>query len=285
VSERIANVIERAAGMAGETGGAEPRRAGWSLGMAGEASRVEPRRERLAGNLGGVEPRRAGRLLEIGVGTGRISLPLHRRGRRMVGIDLSEPMLERYRVKAAADRLAAPAVVRGDATRLPFRDALFDAVIEVHVLHLIPQWRRAVAEVRRVLVPGGVLVVARRYWTRSEGNGPRSLARKRHNDILAEWGLGVERVGIRGDAEMIQGFAELGGRVEDLEPVSWWDRQTWSEQLDILERRVWSHSWRVPEAPWLEAARRLRSELAAEGVDLDEPVMVQRHVDLSAIRF
>jgi len=57
VSERIADVIERAAGMAGETGGAEPRR--------------------------------AGRLLEIGVGTGRISLPLHRRGRRMVGIDLS----------------------------------------------------------------------------------------------------------------------------------------------------------------------------------------------------
>lgn len=253
MSERIADVIERAAGMAGEAGGAEPRR--------------------------------AGRLLEIGVGTGRISLPLHRRGRRTVGIDLSEPMLERYQAKAAAERLTAPAVVRGDATRLPFGDALFDAVIEVHVLHLIPQWRRAVAEARRVLVPGGVLVVARRYWTRSEGNGPRSLARKRHNDILAEWGLGVERVGIRGDAEMIQGFAELGGRVEDLEPVSWWDRQTWTEQLDILERRVWSHSWRVPEPPWLEAARRLRSELAAEGVDLDEPVMVERHVDLSAIRF
>jgi SAM-dependent methyltransferase len=263
VSDRIADVIERAAEMAGEAGGAEPRRGGWVPGMAGET--------------GGAEPGRAGRLLEIGVGTGRISLPLHRRGRRMVGIDLSEPMLERYRVKAAAERLTAPAVVRGDATRLPFGDALFDAVIEVHVLHLIPQWRRAVAEVRRVLVPGGVLVVARRYWTRSEGNG--------HNDILAEWGLGVERVGIRGDAEMVQGFAELGGRVEDLEPVSWWDRQTWTEQLDILERRVWSHSWRVPEAPWLEAARRLRSELAAEGVDLDEPVMVERHVDLSAIRF
>ena len=37
------------------------------------------------------------RLLEVGVGTGRIALPLHRRGRRVVGVDLSLPMLERYR--------------------------------------------------------------------------------------------------------------------------------------------------------------------------------------------
>lgn len=44
-----------------------------------------------------------------------------------------------------------------------------------------------------MLVPGGVLLVACRYWNRSEGNGPRSLARKRHNDILAEWGLVPER--------------------------------------------------------------------------------------------
>jgi SAM-dependent methyltransferase len=253
VSERIADVIERAAGV--EDPGTDDR--------AGAA----------------------GRLLEIGVGTGRVSLPLHRRGRRIFGIDLSGPMLERYRAKAAAERLPPPAVAQGDATRLPLGDGLFDAVIEFHVLHLIPEWRRAVAEVRRALVPGGALIVARRYWTRSEGDGPRSLVRKRHNDILVEWGLGSERVGIRGDTEMIRGFADLGGRVEDLEPVSWLDRQTWGENLDLLERRVWSHSWRVPEARWLEAARRLRSQLAAEGVDLDAPVMVERHVDLSAVRF
>lgn len=252
MSERIADVIEWAAGVETEGGG-------------------------------GSVP--TGRLLEIGVGTGRISLPLHRRGRRIFGIDLSGPMLEQYRAKAAAERLPPPAVVRGDATRMPLGDGLFDGVIEFHVLHLIPVWRRAVAEVRRVLVPGGALIVARRYWTRSEGDGPRSLARRRHNDILVEWGLVSERVGIRGDADMVRGFEELGGRVEDLAPVSWWDRQSWAENLDLLERRVWSHSWRVPEAPWLEAARRLRSELAADGVDLEAPVMVERHVDLSTVHF
>ena len=48
----------------------------------------------------------AGRLLEVGVGTGRVSLPLHRRGRDLVGVDLSGPMLDRYRAKAAAEGLA-----------------------------------------------------------------------------------------------------------------------------------------------------------------------------------
>jgi SAM-dependent methyltransferase len=225
------------------------------------------------------------RVLEIGVGTGRISLPLHRRGRRFFGIDLSAPMLDRYRAKAADEGLETPAVVRGDATRLPFREASFDAVIEVHVLHLIPGWRAAVEEVRRVLVPGGRLLVARRLWDRSEGNGPRALVRRRHARILAEWGVRAEWIGVRGDDEMIASLIELGGRMEELEPVGWREPETWAEHLEILERRVWSESWQVPEDLWRDAAGRLRAELAAEGVDLHAPVTVERHVDLAAVRF
>ena len=81
----------------------------------------------------------AARLLEIGVGTGRIAL-LHRRGREIVGVDLSLPMLDRFRAKAAAAGLPPPTVLRADAGRLPFRDACVDAVLEVHVLHLVPDW-------------------------------------------------------------------------------------------------------------------------------------------------
>jgi ubiquinone/menaquinone biosynthesis C-methylase UbiE len=100
------------------------------------------------------------RLLEVGVGTGRIALPLHRRGREIVGVDLSRPMLERYRAKAAAAGLPPPPVLRADAGRLPFRDACVDVVLEVHVLHLVPDWERALDEVRRVLAAGGMLLHA-----------------------------------------------------------------------------------------------------------------------------
>jgi len=251
--------------------------------------RIADRIERAAGvdtgARGGVAVDVGGRFLEIGVGTGRISLPLHRRGRRVFGIDLSGPMLDRYRAKASAEGLEAPALVRGDATRLPFRAGSFDAVIEVHVLHLIPDWLEAVAEVRRVLVPSGVLLVSRRLWDRSEGDGPRALVRKRHARILAERGLRPARIGVRGDDEMITSLLEAGGWVEELEPVSWRERETWAENLEILERRVWSESWLIPEGPWRDAVRRLRADLAAEGVDLHAPITVERHVDLAAIHF
>ena len=225
------------------------------------------------------------RLLEIGVGTGRISLPLHRRGRPMVGIDLSAPMLGQYRAKAAAERLPAPAVMRADAIRLPFEDRSFGGVIEVHVLHLIPGWREALAEVHRVIAPGGVLVTARRLWERREGRGPRSMARLRHRAILTEWGLRPARIGVRGEDDLVGVLTAIGGRIEELESVSWQEAETWAENLEILERRVWSEAWRVPEDPWQEAVRRLRADLREEGVDLQAPILVDRHVDLAAIRF
>jgi SAM-dependent methyltransferase len=94
-------------------------------------------------------------VLEIGVGTGRIAAPLAGR-HRVVGIDLSREML---RVLAAKD--SGVAAVEGDAVRLPFRSEAFGAVVACHVLHLVRDWQRAVAEVGRVLVPGGVLLVSR----------------------------------------------------------------------------------------------------------------------------
>jgi ubiquinone/menaquinone biosynthesis C-methylase UbiE len=226
-----------------------------------------------------------GRLLEVGVGTGRIALPLHRRGRRILGLDLSIPMLERYRAKAMLAQLAPPPVMCADATRLPVRDASVDAVIEVHVLHLVPNWRQAVAEIRRVLAPGGVVLSERRIWERSQGRGPRALTRERHRAILAAMGIQRRRVGAGPDREVLGAFTELGGRVEELEPVTWHEDETWAEYIDILERRVWSDSWQVPEEIWREASRRLRAELDAEGVDLNAPVPTAHHLELAAIRF
>jgi SAM-dependent methyltransferase len=243
----------------------------------GVAERVADRIDRVTGT--------GSRLLEIGVGTGRISLPLHRRGRPMVGIDLSAPMLDQYRAKAAAECLPAPAVLRADAIHLPFQDRSFAGAIEVHVLHLIPGWRQAVAEIHRVIAPGGVLVTARRLWDRRGGRGPRSMARRRHRAILTQWDLGPTGPGLHGDDDLVWALRAMGGRIEDLEPVSWQETETWAENLENLERRVWSESWRIPEGPWHDAVRRLRADLDEEGVDLQAPTLVERHVDLAAIRF
>jgi ubiquinone/menaquinone biosynthesis C-methylase UbiE len=96
--------------------------------------------------------------LEVGVGTGRIALPLVDAGVRLVGVDISGEMLQRLIAKRRGQQ---PQVAIADATRLPFADATFGSAIASHVLHLVPAWREAVAEVIRVVRPGGVFLVSR----------------------------------------------------------------------------------------------------------------------------
>ena len=98
-----------------------------------------------------------GEVLEVAVGTGR-NFPFYPEGVRLTGIDLSPVMLEIARKKA--DELGLDADLReGDAQELPFPDASFDAVVCTLSLCNIPDDRRAVAEMKRVLRPRGRLLL------------------------------------------------------------------------------------------------------------------------------
>ena len=225
-----------------------------------------------------------GHLLEVGVGTGRVSLPLHRRGRDLVGIDLSGPMLDRYRAKAAAAGLPAPVLLRGDATRLPLRDACVDAVLEVHVLHLVPDWERALAEARRVLAPGGVVLIGRGSSHRGR-EGPRAETLRRFDQLARALGGGPRAVGTGDDSTKVAGLVALGGTAEPLEPVVWEQRETYGEALAAIERRVFSHAWRLPDEIFQTATRRLRAEIEAAHPDLDRPQEATHEFTLTAVRF
>jgi SAM-dependent methyltransferase len=223
------------------------------------------------------------RLLELGVGTGRIALPLHRRGRRIVGVDLSRPMLERYREKAAALGLRPPAVLLADATRLPLRDGCVDAVLEVHVLHLVPAWRQALAEARRVLAPGGTVLVGRGGM--NHGDGPMRRVRRRFDELAAEAGAGRRRVGIEDDAGKVTALVALGGVAEELEPVTWEAQETYAQALRVVEGRVFSSQWLMPDQVWQEAVTRLRAELEGSVPDLEAPHATRHTFTLTAVRF
>ena len=100
-----------------------------------------------------------GRILEVGVGTG-ISLPSYAPENRIVGVDLSEPMLRK-----AQERVAAQACrnVEGlavmDAQRLAFADSSFDVVVGQYVITVVPDPEATLDEFLRVVRPGGEIIL------------------------------------------------------------------------------------------------------------------------------
>ena len=101
--------------------------------------------------------RAQGEVLEVAIGTGR-NLTFYPAGVRMTGIDLSPAMLERARERAG--ELGMEVDLReGDAQDLPFPGGSFDTVVCTLSLCNVPDDRRAVAEMKRVLRPGGRLLL------------------------------------------------------------------------------------------------------------------------------
>ena len=100
-------------------------------------------------------------VLLVGIGSG-LDLPLLPRGPRYTGLDLTPAMLARARRKAAAAKLEIRLDV-GDARRLPYGDAQFDAVVLHLILAVTPHPERVLAEAVRVLRGGGRILVLDKF--------------------------------------------------------------------------------------------------------------------------
>jgi ubiquinone/menaquinone biosynthesis C-methylase UbiE len=109
-----------------------------------------------------LEPRAGERVLEVGPGTGYYALEVAEwiaPDGRLEIFDLQQEMLDHTLRHAAERGLENVAATQGDATRLPYEDASFDAAYLVTVLGEIPDQAAALLELRRVLKSGGRLVV------------------------------------------------------------------------------------------------------------------------------
>lgn len=102
----------------------------------------------------------SGLVLELGVGTGLMAVPLAECGYRIVGCDLSPDMLSRAQAYKCREGLSHPLLLRGNGLHLPFAESTFSGVYAMQVFHLFPlEVRQRLAdELLRVLRPNGVLV-------------------------------------------------------------------------------------------------------------------------------
>ncbi len=94
-------------------------------------------------------------VLELACGTGILSVQLAGNVKILEATDFSEEMIRQAKAKAHSSRLHFSVQ---DATNLPYAPGIFDAVVISNALHIMPEPGKALAEIRRVLKPGGILI-------------------------------------------------------------------------------------------------------------------------------
>jgi ubiquinone/menaquinone biosynthesis C-methylase UbiE len=179
------------------------------------------------------------RVLDAGVGTGRLAGPLRRRGLNVVGLDGSAGML------AEAKKKSLDNLVRGDLTRMPFGDGAFDSCLMVHVLHLLDRPSELISELTRVCTSRVVTVV-------DEGNEER--AREEYVRLRTEAGFPWRETSERRLKAMVT--PSLLRPVASFVSVAEAD-----DDIEYLRNRLSSVTWDLPEGIHHDIIRRLRSSM------------------------
>lgn len=180
------------------------------------------------------------RLLEIGIGTGRIAKPLAELGYHLFGLDVSMRMMQRLQETLPAGA-PQPRLVLADAARLPWMAGSFDAILAVHVFHLIPLWQDALREISRVLKPGGLLLHGADW---RPPDSPSQRVRTRWNEILQAHGYADRN---RPTTETIRRFLEAAGAdMTESVAATWEESFNIGQHLDRLAQAMYSSVWHVP---------------------------------------
>jgi phosphatidylethanolamine/phosphatidyl-N-methylethanolamine N-methyltransferase len=151
-------------------------------------------------------------VLEVGVGTG-LALPHYNSDKRITGIDLSKEMLRKARERTRKDALAnVQALHEMDAEATSFEDASFDIAVGMFVASVVPNPRRLLAEMRRLVRPGGDILLINHFaadrgprWWIERAMAPASRALGWHPDFAMDAIFSAEDLA-RIDTESVSPF-------------------------------------------------------------------------------
>ena len=189
----------------------------------------ERRGDEYAADIDALIPAGDAPILEVGVGTGVVALGLARRGRKVVGLDISGPMLLR-----AKERLG-PIVVRADAMEMAIASDSVAHAVSVWVVHAVADPVRLFSEAARVIRPGGTYVVCTGQLPAVDDAVGQAITEMTARLDARRGAPRPRRVTV---AEVLgwAGRAGFTGTVHELQR-QWYSKP--SEELAAIARRAW----------------------------------------------
>jgi SAM-dependent methyltransferase len=214
-------------------------------------------------------PESADVVLDVATGTGNTALTLAPRVLKVVGVDVASAMLDQARIRAEAENVRNVEFASGSAEELPFPEEQFSLVVSRHAPHHFHHPDKFLREVRRVLKPGGRLVVADQIspsaqvaeWVdRWERTRDPSHFRQR---TVTEWRELTEAAGLSWMQDQVVVY-EL--------PFDWWVKQAGCNEKTVQELKEQAE----------KADALVRREMgikfgpSGEVLSFDEPMLVAR---------
>jgi SAM-dependent methyltransferase len=215
-------------------------------------------------------------LLDLGAGSGRIGWPFVAAGDDYVGVDLSYGMLQAFAGRRNTGTRTV--LVQANGCALPFGAAIFDAVLMVQVFGGLRGWRRLLDEGRRVLRPGGALILGHAA-TPAEGVDARM---KQHLvTLLAERATRPERQNTREDAGRY--LAAIASTMTQLVATSWSAER--SPRMFLDRHAGGARFSRLPRAAREDALRKLAVWAQTQFSDLDAAFPETHRFEMRLFRF
>lgn len=207
------------------------------------------------------------KILEVGIGTGRIAMKLLARELQIVGVDLSMAMMRELvrKIQGGGNRIS---LAQADAVRLPFPGESFDVVYAVHVFHLVPDWRAGLEEARRTLRRGGIFLLSHHYRA---PDSPNRKIREKFRELARTRGCDPTRPGAS-DAQLRGELEKWNGRMETITVAKWTHSISPAQILDEVDARIYSDVWLVPRQVQRDITPALRAWAQSVFQELFRPV-------------
>jgi ubiquinone/menaquinone biosynthesis C-methylase UbiE len=193
------------------------------------------------------EARHGDRVVDLGAGTGLLSLALAPRVHELVAVDISERMLERLDDAAAAEGIHNVEILAADLRRLPLEDESATLVVSNYAFHHLDDSGKelALAEARRILRPGGRIVICDMMFSLSLDPRDRRLVVEKIVALLKRGPAGVVRI-LRNAVRVI------AGRWEQPATPQTWERMLAARgfenvRIELLEQEAAIAVARRPE--------------------------------------